>query len=169
MHPDKKPRTPYTMGRNYQPLVGFYASDIDKIDLSDKDGGHIYYIINLDTNIIKFGISKSWKKRIKSHISNFISYAWAKPERLWVVVSRRPMTDLRLGEKLWLYLTESNEHLVPIAGKEFFLLTKDNLFYLDIYFNSLADLMSGGKGKKILKKLLKVKFPFKGKKSTENS
>ena len=47
MHLIKKPRTPYTAGRNYQPLVGFYASDINKIKLDNQIGGHIYYIINL--------------------------------------------------------------------------------------------------------------------------
>ncbi len=155
MRPDKKPRTPYTMGQSHQPLVGFYASDIDKIKLDGQKGGHIYYIINLDTHVIKFGISQNWKRRLKDHVANFICYAQARPEKLWVVVSRKPLTDLKIGEKLWLYLAQNEESLVPIGGKEFFVYLKDNLFMLDKFFYSLADLMRGGKGKAILKKLQK--------------
>lgn len=166
---NKKPQTPYTAGKNYQSLVGFYASDIDKIKLDDKDGGHIYYVFNLDTHIIKFGISRNWKTRIKKHIANFVCYGGAYPERLWIVVSRKPINDLSLGEKLWLYLVKDNPYFAPTGGKEFFLYMKDNLFLLDKNFSSLIELMAGGKGKVILKKLLKSQISFKDDKSINKS
>ena len=167
MTSNKNPRTPFTAGKNHQPLIGFYASDIDKIKLDVQKGGHIYYIINLDTNVIKFGISANWKRRLKDHIANFICYSQARSERLWIVVSRKPIIDLKVGEKLWLYLAQNNSNFIPVGGKEFFVYMKDNLFMLDKFFHSLADLMTGGKGEEVLKKLKNPKKSSKSHKSIE--
>jgi hypothetical protein len=149
--------------------LDFFASEINKVKLPDEGHERLYFIINLDSNVIKFGKTSSWKKRLKDHISQFVCYAQAKTDRLYIGVSCKPLLDMGLAEKFLIFWASKSEHFKRAAAKEFFVYLPANLLYLDIYFHGLVNFAAGEGSEEFLSGLRKPLNPPKRHKNTRKS
>ncbi len=169
---------PISAGQGYVPFfhkeesslyIEFLASQVEKVKINNRETGHLYYVLNLDSHVIKFGFSKNWKSRVKTHISNFISYSQATPERLLVCVSCQELPDVKLGEKFLIYLANDDSDFTSVSGKEFFVYLPDDVVNLRNHFHDLIRFVSGRRSKEFLKRFQKTEKPFKHLKSTNKS
>jgi len=147
--------------------LDFFASEINKIKLPNNGHERLYFIINLDSKVIKFGKTNKWKNRLKDHISQFVCYAKAKTDRLYIGVSCKPLLDMALAEKFLIFWTSKDENFKQHAGKEFFIYLPNNLLYLDIYFHGLVNFAAGEGSKEFLSGLRKPLNSPKSHKSIE--
>ena len=149
--------------------LDFFASEINKVKLSNDDCDRLYFIINLDSNIIKFGKTKKWKNRLKEHITQFICYAQANPDRLYIGVSCKPLLDMGLAEKFLIFWTSKDANFKLAAGKEFFVYLASSLLYLDVYFHGIVNFAAGEGSETFLSGLRKPLNSPKRLKSTNKS
>ncbi len=121
----------------------FFASEIPKESLIKADDFYLYYVVDTINSIVKFGISKDPLKRIRTHISHFLSYGLTKRNKLKCRVSNFTIENALDAERLFLNILRNETKITPKSGNEFFIIHEDSMFHFDRIFSYFLGALQG--------------------------
>lgn len=150
-------------------LFSINAENLQSTILPKTKGDHLYYIINLSSGIVKFGISNDVRKRMIVHVGNFCCYGGAEKDNLIISCSQDSVINAKDNETRLITTATNHPLFKPSGGREFFSYLGLDTSALDVFF---SDFISTTERRfednfqdKKLRNKSKAAAPFLGKRS----
>jgi predicted GIY-YIG superfamily endonuclease len=116
-------------------LFSVNAENLYSTILPKTKGSHLYYILNLKTGVVKFGISNDVRARMVVHVGNFTCYGMAQLNDLIISCSQDSIINAKDAETRLMEKASNYPLFKLIGGKEFFLYAGKDTSALDVFFS----------------------------------
>jgi len=116
-------------------LFSVNAENLYSTILPKTKGNHFYYILNLKTGVVKFGISNDVRARMVVHVGHFTCYGLAQPSDLIISCSQDSVVNAKDAETFLMGKASNHPLFKLIGSREFFLYVGRDTAALDVFFS----------------------------------